>query len=239
MPRYRPQRDPWASDNATIDPHPPMRTRFAPPPGITGATLRDVTGLSDAQRHWLNAFHEAAHVVIALAARVPVTQVGIVPEEQAWGGRVDSLPGEGVGFSEIYYWHGTSRDAVSIIAAGERAQDRWLREAGLWTPARAWATERDGVTDRARITELCLRATGREAVTYGTRKGLWDLGHAQQRTDDDLARRWPQVIGVAEALVSRLHLTVDEVAALVEVPPTRGARVTRALERRRLIRAIW
>ncbi len=205
-----------------------MRTRFAPPAGVTGMRLRDVTGLSDGQRHWLNAVHEAGHVVMALAARVPVRQVRIVPADRAWEDGVDSQAPEGVGFSEIYYWHGSVRDGVAVLAAGERAQDRWLREAGLWTPDRAWAVERDGVIDRAQIAELCQRVTGRDLVTYGTRRGRWDLGHVQQRVDAELGRRWPQVAAVAGALVSRLHLTEDEVTALVRVRPTRGARAWRA-----------
>jgi hypothetical protein len=233
MPRYRPQRDPWASDNATIGPRPPMRTRFAPPAGIQGTRLRDLMELSDTQRHWLNAFHEAGHVVMAMAARVCVKQVRILPREQAWDGSADGPAPGSVGFSEIYYWHGTVRDGINILAAGERAQDRWLREAGLWTPVRAWAVERDGISDRARIEEWCRALTGRNGVTYGTRRGLWDLGQAHQRTDEELSRRWPQVVTIAGALASHLFLTGHEAAGLAEVPPTRGARIARALGRGR------
>jgi hypothetical protein len=40
------------------------------------------------------------------------------------------------------------RGVILALAAAERAQDRWLRETGRWTPELAWVTERLSVHDR-------------------------------------------------------------------------------------------
>ena len=88
--------------------------------------VRYVTDLlADGMLRPFGAFHEAGHAVVALAQGIGVDGVHLLPAEENVFHTVVS--------------GGISRDSgyLTMLAAGERASDRWLRETGAWTPERA------------------------------------------------------------------------------------------------------
>ncbi|MCC3775073.1 hypothetical protein [Streptomyces sp. UNOB3_S3] len=77
-------------------------------------------------------------------------------------------PGEGAaawvkagGKFSVPYEH-----CIAMCVAGERAQDRWMREQGLWTPERAWVIERLSAHDRNLVAE-CLKECRRAELGFG------------------------------------------------------------------------
>lgn len=147
--------------------------------------------------HPFGAFHEAGHAVIALAQGIGVDGVHLLPAEENMFHTVVS--------------GGIPRDSgyLTMLAAGERASDRWLRETGVWTPERAWAAER------------CAEGDREEAVGFATRRGIpfdltahpWD-GWTQVCgwADGSLNYHWHRVCAVAAALLEGTSLDAKDVA---------------------------
>ncbi|TRV73329.1 hypothetical protein FKN01_27545 [Streptomyces sp. 130] len=86
---------------------------------------------------------------------------------------------------------------LTMLAAGELAHQRWLRDSGLFTSARASAVERGAVDD-----------TGKAI-------GFWQFRPAAEAL---LAAHWEHVLNVAEPLESCGYLNGDEAAALTGLP---------------------
>lgn len=191
---YEPGRAAWPIDDVTIGVKPPARTRNPAPRMRNGSTVREVLGFTDAQRQEEYAFHEAGHVVMYLAARIPIISAQISPEHSVWGDP-DSLH---AGIVHARDENAEIHDQVIMYAGGERAGDRWLRERGLWTSARAWEHERAADTDRQNIAHLC--RTRRAEIPSPTAQA-WGIGTSATRTtwrivpwlnDGSTSRWWPK-----------------------------------------------
>ncbi|MGW4784951.1 hypothetical protein [Streptomyces sp. NPDC004230] len=147
----------------------------------------------------LGAHHEAGHAVAALASGIGVDGVHLL----AAGDNVFHTVVSGVIPRESGY--------LMMLAAGERAADRWLRETGAWTPERAWTAERGAEGDRE------------EAADYAARRGVpfdltshpWD-GWTQvcSWADGTLSHHWHRVTAVAEALLDGVSLHAADVARI-------------------------
>lgn len=92
-------------------------------------------------------------------------------------------------------------------AAGERACDRWLREQGLWTPARAVYGEIQGQEDRADA----LKAD--PSITFDG--GPNDYRRLQDEADRILDEVWPLLLHGLKHFSTYAEYTGDEMCALL------------------------
>ncbi|MBI0296298.1 hypothetical protein JBE04_17965 [Streptomyces sp. PRKS01-29] len=168
----------------------------------------DVEGTSDAcfnlpprQLDYLRAIHEAGHAVTALAGRAHLHYAQIVkgPATSTQGGVTDccSRFADGQAFAVF-------------SAAGERASDRWLREAGLWTPERAVAVEVGSHGDRHLFLSI------NPHVGFGDKQIDYRVLH--DLADAALDKHWAATVRVADALAATGHLTGDDIATLADLP---------------------
>ncbi|MFG2844233.1 hypothetical protein ACGF12_13825 [Kitasatospora sp. NPDC048296] len=96
------------------------------------------------------------------------------------------------------------------MGRGPRANDRWLREQGLWTPLAAWITEVCAEGDRSDIT------SAHPYIGFG-RSAELDYGILHAAADRLLDTYWPQITTVARTLADRRRLTGEEIAALANL----------------------
>lgn len=163
------------------------------------------TNESGGQMDLLRAIHEAAHAVAGLAAgsyvhdaRISVTDELRADTDEVLGGeaRVCNIP-NGLHF-------------ITIMGAGERANDRWLHETGLWTPFRAVGAELGAYGDRCNI----LRVNPHLGFAGGSN----DYLVVHHIADQFVEEYWGRITAVGIVLAERLHLTGDEIADLVGLP---------------------
>lgn len=163
--------------------------------------------LTYAQRDVLRAVHEAAHAVSALAdgghvhyARIMTTAEMVAQEPSD----------QGVKSGDVRACNLIPSTACAVfLGAGERAEDRWLRENDLWTPALAAGVELGACSDRRVLLQM------NPHVGFGTGQ---DYIIVHDLADHFVGRYWVQILAVADELVSRLHLTGDEIADLAGLP---------------------
>ncbi|MEW1911540.1 hypothetical protein AB0442_24355 [Kitasatospora sp. NPDC085895] len=189
-----------------------MFTRH-PVPDLPGeTTLCQVLSLPDAELRRGIAVHEAGHAVVLLALGIPIETIAI-------GSPDDDVDG----FVRVAGTHRAALDDLLVMcAAGERAQDRWLREAGLWSPTRAWAVELLARHDRDRAADA-VRITYDTELTFGTGDDpTRDLAALHRYTDHALDRLWPRVLNVAEALDRLGSLTELQAAEAAFTPDLVG-----------------
>lgn len=157
------------------------------------------------------AAHEAGHLVADLVVGIHVTDVKITPLV------VDLVCGQAFGASgvtQIGRLNVGRNDYLTMLAAGEQAEQRWLQEAGLWTPARSWAVERGALDDVAKAIEK-LREQHPGLVDDGYRQLFWRYrDHAAALLD----AHWNRVLNVAERLAVSGYLTGDEAALYANLP---------------------
>ena len=176
-------------------------------PALDGVTNSHeyLDDLTDGQMDLMRAIHEAAHAVAGLAAGayvhdalISVTGELRADTDEVLGGaaRVCNIP-NGLHF-------------ITIMGAGERANDRWLHEAGLWTPFRAAGAELGAYGDRRNI----LRVNPHLGFAGGTNDYLVVHHVADQFVDE----HWDRITTVGAVLAERLYLTGDEVADLAGLP---------------------
>lgn len=173
----------------------PYPTRHRSPdncePGI------DLTGR---QLDYLRAVHEAGHAVAVLLGKAHLHSVEIVI------GLADDETGGEVQACNLADGH-----AYAVFcAAGERAADRWLREAGLWTSARAVANEVGARGDRRQFLVI------NPHVGFGDRELDYRIVH--DLADQALDPHWAAVLSVAAQLAWRGRLDADEIVALAGLP---------------------
>lgn len=156
------------------------------------------------------AYHEAGHAVTALACGLTVDAIHLAPSGQ---GDMFHCVISGT----IFRW----TDYVTMLAAGERAADRWLRESGLWTEERAWSVERGARTDRA--TAIAFAAKHGEQLTLTAHP--WD-GWTQicSYADARLNTHWERVVRLAEALSRCDSLGAPTLQNIVKLPTLGGIR---------------
>jgi hypothetical protein len=173
-----------------------------PTPNLPGTfTPNDALNLDPTQERRSIAAHEAGHAAAYLAHGIKfidITIGGLGPDENGItpAARVRPLP----------TFRATDEQVLQVLAAGERAQDRWLREQGLWTPTRAWAVEVTAGHDRGEMK--------RHGLDYDTS----DLTSLHAETDALLDRLWPSVIRLGDALDRHGHLTYEQAVEAAAVP---------------------
>jgi hypothetical protein len=168
-------------------------------PNIDGDT-DTALNLTTPQLDYLRAIHEAGHAVTVLTGGAHLHFAEIVTGEaaSAEGGVTHSC-------------NRTDGHANAIIsAAGERAADRWLHEAGLWTPERAVAVEVGAYGDRNSFLAI------NPHVGFGDKHV--DYRHVHDLADQALNTHWAAVTTVADALHQHRHLTGNAIAALTRFP---------------------
>jgi hypothetical protein len=163
----------------------------------------DIEGGSDAclnlpaaQLDYLRAIHEAGHAVAALlgGAHLHSAEIVIGVTGDAAGGEVRACNlDDGHGFAVF-------------SAAGERASDRWLREAGLWTPERAVANEVGARGDRRQF--LAINAH----VGFGDREVDYLIVH--DLADQALDRHWKAVLQIADQLAQHGRLDAAQIVTI-------------------------
>jgi hypothetical protein len=102
--------------------------------------LADVADFTQAQHIEAVAVHELGHFLVNWKLGAYMRSFSI-----------RDAPSNVIPDAEVCFSYPDTVDARRILvggAAGERACDRWLREEGLWTPARAVYAEVQGQTDR-------------------------------------------------------------------------------------------
>lgn len=146
----------------------------------------------------IGAVHEAGHVVASLRAGLGVDGVYLSPSPQ---GHMFHAVHTG----RITRWDGY----MAMLAAGERAADRWLRETGQWTPERAWSVERGAHSDRSRAIEFA-ESTDRTFDFLAHPWDGWTL--VCSYADGGLDAHWNRVMAVANALLEEGSLDAAAVA---------------------------
>lgn len=184
----------------------PYPTRnFAPDYGPNSDAY--LGSLTYGQRDELRAVHEAAHAVAALVAAGHVHHVQILTTVSL---RTCEPADEGIKGGETQACNiADSTDVAVFLGAGERAEDRWLREQGLWTPDVAAGIEMGAYGDRKILLEM------NPHVGFGTGQ---DYAVVHDLADHFVSEHWGRVLAVAGELARRLRLDGDEVARLAGIP---------------------
>lgn len=149
--------------------------------------------LTPAQIRAMSVTHEAGHAMVFLTAGVRFDHLAF-GEASGADHCIQGLPGI----------HLTAADHVRCCATGERASDRWLRDHGLWTPARAWANEALSASDRRQL----------DGYLPGD-----DLTVLHDRADEFLDRVWLAVLRLADALDRHGRLSYTQAAAAAGYAP--------------------
>ncbi|MFJ7908222.1 hypothetical protein [Kitasatospora sp. NPDC096204] len=193
-----------------------MVTRHPMPTVALHTTTYRILDLPDALLREEIAVHEAGHAVLALHLGMRFTVVA-VDDDLGHGpdtpsGRIE-VPG---------VLTAPAADVMLFAAAGERAEDRWLREAGLWTPARAWVVEILAEGDRDAIAEYARRLHP-NGLTYGVSDDpSRDLAALHDQADALLDTLWDRVTALTATLTQRGRLTEEQAAEAAGFSPERG-----------------
>jgi hypothetical protein len=165
-------------------------------------SVDQIMALTPDQERRMVCTHEAAHAVVYMAYGHRIEYIAVHEDQGEHGCKAEMIPA--VAYGE--WW-----EFALHTACGERASDRWLREAGLWTPERAWAVEREAGEDRARTAEYVDLGAHAE-MTYGSAgREHTDYAVIGDQADAILDRFWPQVLRLAGHLFE--HGAVDTVTA--------------------------
>lgn len=192
-------------DDILINREPYPTRNYAPDYGPNSdAYLRT---LSYAQRDVLRAVHEAAHAVAVLACGGYVHDVQIMTTAEL---RTHELSDSGTVSGQVRACNLPDGTGVAVyLGAGERAEDRWLRENGLWTSTLAAGVELGAYGDRKAL------LLGNPHVGFGTGQ---DYVIVHDLADHFLSEHWTRVLAVAGELAARLHLDGCDVAGLAGLP---------------------
>ena len=165
----------------------------------------DSFDLEAPQLNYMRAIHEAGHAVTTLTGRAHLhfAQITLGPATTTRSGVTDCCN----------FFDG--RALAVFSAAGERAVDRWLRENGLWTPARAVAAEVGARGDRREFLAI------NPHVGFGDRQVDYRAVH--DLADEALDEHWSAVVRVAIRLVEEQRLEADTIATLAGLPNGRGS----------------
>lgn len=178
----------WSSVDIDGKPYP---TRYRSPDG--GEPSIDLTS---PQLDYLRAVHEAGHAVAALlgGAHLHSAEIAVGLTDDETGGEVRAC--------NLNDGHGYA----IFSAAGERASDRWLREASLWNPSRAVANEIAARSDREQFLAI------NPHVGFEDRKVDYHMIH--DLADQALDSRWTAVLQVADQLARHGRLDAAQVVAI-------------------------
>lgn len=163
------------------------------------------------QRH--GAVHEAGHAVAALVVGIGVDSTELAPSDHGH-----------MFHTVLTGTYSRWSDYATMLAAGERAADRWLREIDAWTPERAWSIERGARSDRAKAVASAAEA-GQE---FSFLSHPWD-GWTQvcSWADGRLGAHWSRVTALADALMADGNLDAASIAAITDLPNPSAEEATR------------
>lgn len=148
------------------------------------------------------------HLVTALSVGIHVIDVTLTP------GNAQHPCGPISGATQIGRVAVPPPDYLTMLAAGELAHQRWLREAGLYTLARAWAVERGALDDTTKaIGVLQTYQPGLEDNAY--RQIFWQY---RPGTQDILDANWQRVLDIAAPLAGNGHLSGEEASDRAGLP---------------------
>lgn len=176
----------------------PMRHQLSDDARKAPVLGAQVLGLSRTDHRTSVAVHELAHAVLWLAFGVPVVSVGVGLGRGGLAECDQPAPENRLGW------------AIGV-AAGERAEDRWLRATGLWTQDLAANAELGARADRAEI----LAAT-RPRPAFGT--GGPDFAEFHDMADQALETHWGRVMAALPCLLDAGCMTGDELATVTGLP---------------------
>lgn len=163
--------------------------------------LRDLMGLSNHDLLAATAAHELGHALVWLVGGLHVSGLDLTSDGR-YSGHAVAVPS---GRSD------EARPLTIGMAAGERAEDRWLREAGLWTPHRAAAVELGAFTDRAQVLE---NVTPKPA--FGT--GGLDYTELHNMADAAVDEVWDRLLFALPRLVRCRAMSGRELAQAAGLP---------------------
>lgn len=196
----------WHTNIAMAEPdgtgHQPFPTRAH----FTGdGILHELADLTAAQHLQAVAAHELGHFLVnwKLGARM-------------FGISVQENPGNVIPKGVVSLSHPDGDESHPVLiggAAGERACDRWLREQGLWTPARAVYGEIQGEADR--------RAARKADPSITFDGGPNDYRHLQDAADLILDETWPLLVRGLRHFYDFAEYTGDEMCALLGIDNNR------------------
>lgn len=168
--------------------------------GVPGQlrTIREVLALPDDQYRLYTAIHEIGHAVTGLATdkcEVDCCELTIAP-----GADTDA-------FTDIRWVQDDAEQHTRLVLlhGGLLAQDRWMRERGLWTADRYRAARSGARHDFAAIEEL-----GADHSAVSAAREL--SGHL-------LARHWPVVLTAAEHLYATGRITGTQLCDMLNSAP--------------------
>ena len=176
----------------------PVPARFK----VGNVSARELMGLTEEQTLVQTAVHELGHALLWLAGGLRVSGIDLTPSGRR-GGHAEALP---TGVDD------EGRLLAVGVAGGERAEDRWLRETGLWTPDRAAVAELSAGEDRAWLME---RTTPRPV--FGTGDGL-DFVVLHDMADEALDRIWGQLTTALSILIRQQGMTGEQLAECTGLP---------------------
>ena len=168
-----------------------------------------VEGFTEMEKLRSTAIHEAAHTVLLVTAGVPIYSVTVRTMSEAVG---DIPSGE----THRGPFRVQLQSLLIGLCAGERAEDRWLREAGKWNVRRAWAAERSAIHDREEVDAFIDRASSKYLTCKSN--GAWhDLATLHDQTDRALDEHWGRINDLAEALVQARRLDARQIAEIARI----------------------
>lgn len=170
--------------------------------------------LSAQQRQESGAAHELGHAIAHLAQDADAHLARVDLYSETTDIRLDTgVTRAAGGYTLAHYERGDEHALWCVLvacAAGERAQDRWLREAGLWTPTRAVAIEVLARSDR----DSALHREPR----LGFGDAEIDYGLLHDEADAIIDRHWEGLRTAVPVLMTSGRMTGDELAAYVGLP---------------------
>ncbi|MEV6165706.1 hypothetical protein AB0L71_28100 [Streptomyces sp. NPDC052052] len=193
-------------DDITINGQPYPTRHAAPDYGASTEVYRG--DLADQQRDQMCAIHESAHAVAALVghAYIHYAKIATTAVLKTAAPSDSGIPGGNVfacNFSD-------GQDLAVFLGAGERAEDRWLRQNDLWTPRRAVGVELGAYGDRREF--LAANPHFGFGADHNDYRVVHDLA------DQLIAQHWDAITAVADALATRLHLTGGQIARIADLP---------------------
>lgn len=187
----------FAGPGGELEPY-PTRTRF---PG--GRSVIEEADLSPEQHIRAALAHEFGHFLVNWRLGAVMQALSVQNPEP---GRISSR-----GVVRFHYLGGAGRAWRTLVggAAGERACDRWLREEGLWNPARAV------------YAEILARHDRRDALLLDPSitflEGPGDYRAFQDEADRLLEGLWPLLRRGLLTLQGPVTLSGDEVCHLLGI----------------------
>lgn len=186
----------------------PAHTTRHPEPDQWNHTW-DVEDFTETQKLHGTAVHEAAHAVLLCVAGVPIHGVLVRTMTETTGGLPSGENDRGPYSVNLF-------DLLAGLCAGERAEDRWLRTAGLWTPDRAWAIERHARNDRA-MADATIHDTNQVHLTYGADDRWNDLAAIHRHTNEAVDQYWSNITDLADALIVHRSLNAQQIAQIARI----------------------